>query len=360
VIENKALLIFVKNAIEGKVKTRLAKDIGDAKALEAYQLLSYHTKDVSKKIKAKKYVYYSDNIEDQDLWPNKGFHKMAQFGKDLGERMLSAFQFTLNSHERVVLIGSDCPMIKKVHLKLAYDALAKNEVVLGPAKDGGYYLIGMTKVYAALFEDIDWSTANVLDQTIAKLEKSKISYKLLEVLEDVDTIKEWNHYKGKLEHTYKHLLDRKNSISNKNEKMSSASSGGKTEKASEGFIIYEDKIAKVILAQNSINKGHVIIVPKGKYLDIDEISHKVLQKILFLAKQHVKLLKKKYKAPGYSIMQNGGAFNEAGQFQLHVFPRYNTEDFAWTYNGKTEPNAAEYKDLAVQFKSDYIQLIPKQ
>jgi rSAM/selenodomain-associated transferase 1 len=348
--ENKALLIFVKNAVEGKVKTRLAKNIGNKKALEAYLLLSYYTKDVSKKIKAKKYVYYSDGIEDIDLWPSKGFHKMAQFGKDLGERMLSAFQFSLNSHEKVVLIGSDCPLIKKVHLKLAYEALNKHEVVIGPAKDGGYYLIGMSKMHASLFEDIDWSTDNVLPQTIAKLEKSEVKYKLLEELEDVDTITEWDKYKVKLEHSYLHLLD----TEKKDPVVDKLSDDQMTHNDN---IIFEDKFAQLILSKDPITKGHALIIPREEFLDIDEIPSKVLHKIMILAKKYVTILKTHFDAPGYSIMQNGGAFNDIGKFQLHVFPRYNDKDFSWTYNKDIDAEAADFKKLATLLREDYLDLI---
>ena len=189
--ENDRLIIFVKNPEIGRVKTRLAKIIGDEQALSIYQKLLLYTKEITKGLNADKAVYYSEHIDNNDLWDNMLFSKHLQRGDDLGERMQNAFaEAFAQGKERVIIIGSDCLELETYMIKEAFAVLESNDVVLGPAKDGGYYLIGMTAFLPTLFEDKNWSTDDLLMDTISDLKKMNAKYYLLKTLNDIDTIED--------------------------------------------------------------------------------------------------------------------------------------------------------------------------
>jgi len=122
-------------------------------------------------------------------------------------------------------------------------------------------------------------------------------------------------------------------------------------------IIYEDSDVRVVLAYDPISKGHVVIIPTKKFRDIDELPKAILNKIMKLAQCYVQLLKHKYSPKGYSIMQNGGDFNDTGQFHLHIFPRNSKEEFSWTYCDSVEKGALEYKELKNDLKSDFYNML---
>jgi len=181
-----ALLIFIKNPVLGKVKTRLAASIGNEKALAIYHRLLEHTRKETQTLTADKLLFYSENIPDDD-WSNKTYEKKMQESGDLGYKMKSAFsQAFEQGYEKAVIIGSDCAELKKQHLENAFVALEKHDVVLGPANDGGYYLIGFQRLINEVFDNKTWSTANVLSSTIKDLERLNKTYFLLPTLIDVD------------------------------------------------------------------------------------------------------------------------------------------------------------------------------
>jgi len=187
----KALIIFIKNAVAGKVKTRLAKSIGNHAALKVYKNLLDITRSASSLVNANRYLYYSEKIEAHDNWSIALFEKKLQLGKDLGERMKNAFQESFDlENNKVVIVGSDCPKISAELIEEAFEKLEQHAIVIGPAKDGGYYLLGMNKPFPWLFENKEWSTENLLKQTIKSIENNKLSYCLLEELFDVDTIED--------------------------------------------------------------------------------------------------------------------------------------------------------------------------
>lgn len=103
-------------------------------------------------------------------------------------------------------------------------------------------------------------------------------------------------------------------------------------KKQEAFIVYEDVDVIAFLDNDPINEGHVLLVPKNHYLDIDDIPQDELSHLMITAQLIVKSLKKIYKPSGYSIMQNGGIFNDIGHFHLHIFPRYSNDGFKWIYS----------------------------
>ena len=181
------LIIFTRNPVLGKVKTRLAKTVGDKTALDIYHFLLQKTKEVTKKISCDKKVYYSEKIIKDDLWDQSIYQKKKQYGNDLGEKMKNAFNdgFKKN-YEKIIVIGSDLFDLKPSHINEAYKKLNHNNVVIGPALDGGYYLIGLKKLYPKIFQNKNWGTSSVRKETLKNLEK--VDVHLLPMLNDVDVI----------------------------------------------------------------------------------------------------------------------------------------------------------------------------
>jgi len=182
-----ALIIFVRNPIYGKVKTRLAKDIGDEKALKVYHLLLEHTLNITQPLNCSKFVYYADEVYDQDIWDSPDYTKRLQKGNDLGERMYHSMKDAFDAgFKKVLIVGSDCLQLKTEILDDAIVMLDQNTAVLGPAIDGGYYLLALTNLIPDLFYNKAWSTDQVAKQTIADFIRLGISYDLLEELNDID------------------------------------------------------------------------------------------------------------------------------------------------------------------------------
>lgn len=192
------LIIFVKNAELGKVKTRLAKTVGNQKALEIYQQLLAFTRDVTRKIPVEKQVWYSSYLEQCDPVFSNGYSAKVQAKGDLGDKMKEAFsQAFEGGSERVVIIGSDCAELDGALIKEAFEKLQTNDVVIGPAQDGGYYLLGMNGFYSELFDDIEWSTNSVFTQTRNKVDQMQLACFELKVLSDVDNAEDWERVKHK-------------------------------------------------------------------------------------------------------------------------------------------------------------------
>ena len=183
------LLIFVKNPALGKVKTRLAKTMGDKKALEVYKKLLEKTKTETEQLPVNKIVYYSAWIDNNDLWSTNDFDKQLQEGTSLGDKMSNAIKASFEHYQKVVIIGSDCYDLSKEHMLEAFAKLENPSisVVIGPANDGGYYLLGMNTFIPALFEGKSWSQSSLMTETIETLESLNLNYFLLEELTDIDT-----------------------------------------------------------------------------------------------------------------------------------------------------------------------------
>ncbi|HKK46628.1 MAG TPA: TIGR04282 family arsenosugar biosynthesis glycosyltransferase [Balneolaceae bacterium] len=182
------LLIFVKNPEEGEVKTRLAETIGDRRALNVYQRLLSITREISDQLTCSRQVWYSKFIPAAGFWDTGNYTKHLQKGSNLGERMKNAFSEAFaGGYHKAVIIGSDCADLKQQIIEVAFDLLDDNDVVIGPSKDGGYYLLGMSQLYSGLFENISWSTAAVFEQTSKIADQLGLSRALLPVLNDIDT-----------------------------------------------------------------------------------------------------------------------------------------------------------------------------
>ena len=183
----KLLIVFCKNPLLGQVKTRLAKTLGDEMALAIYLKLINHTQNVVKAVDADVAVYYSDYVDTEDSW-NNAYIKKRQHGKDLGEKMFNAILEGLNmGYASVCLVGTDIYELTPGIIDGAFDKLNKSDVVIGPARDGGYYLIGMTRPDAKVFDISAWSTSSVLEETLLRVQEQGLGYGMLEALGDIDT-----------------------------------------------------------------------------------------------------------------------------------------------------------------------------
>jgi rSAM/selenodomain-associated transferase 1 len=182
----RALLIFTRNPEPGKCKTRLAASIGDLAALNIYRFLVQHTATIARDLQGvDRMVYFSEQPVDVSFWAPAYFNYKVQTGEDLGARMLQAFReaFSLGYSE-AVLIGSDLYDLSSDDLRKAFGQLGRHDVVLGPAGDGGYYLIGMKKAMPLLFQGKKWGTDTVLKETLQNLKEVETC--LLPVRNDVD------------------------------------------------------------------------------------------------------------------------------------------------------------------------------
>jgi rSAM/selenodomain-associated transferase 1 len=189
----RGLIILIRNPEKGKVKTRIAAEAGEDRALGIYLNLLAITRQTALGLDCHRFLYATEHIADE-TWDSKDFIKRVQREGDLGERMFAAFSDVLTDCQKALIIGSDCPWLKADHLLQAFDALDSHDLVLGPASDGGYYLLGMKHPEASLFQGISWSSENVLQETIHAANQSGLKYFLLQTLSDVDHLDDWRAY----------------------------------------------------------------------------------------------------------------------------------------------------------------------
>ena len=185
--DNPVIIIFQKNLVEGKVKTRLAKSIGNVKALQVYQYLLNHTHQQVALLETPTLVFFENTVEG-DFLHQPYFSGAVQIGEDLGERMKNAFQQAFDmGYQQVIIIGTDCLQLDSHILEESLNALDSHEMVIGPAKDGGYYLLGLRQMYATLFEDKKWSSPTVFSDTMKAAKKLGLNPWVLKELSDIDT-----------------------------------------------------------------------------------------------------------------------------------------------------------------------------
>ena len=196
------LLILTRNPELGKCKTRLAAKTGDQAALDIYKFLLAHTVSVTENLKTDKQVHYSVAIRKNDIWNTNIYDKKLQDGDNLGIRMLNAFnQGFKDGYKNIIIVGSDMFDITTEDLNNAFEQLDQHNFVIGPATDGGYYLLGMKKLNSAIFKNKIWGTDTVLQDTLDNLKDENI--KLLEAKNDVDyyeDIKDIEAFKPFLKH----------------------------------------------------------------------------------------------------------------------------------------------------------------
>ena len=183
-----AIIVMAKRPQLGKCKTRLAKGIGEEHAFEAYKILLSNT---------------LKQVEDSHLpvflfLTGKGvldvpgrFEIRDQTQGDLGVRMKDAFQCVFDQgFDQAIMMGTDCYELSTDHIAEAKNKLENDaDIVLGPSEDGGYYLIGMNGMHE-MFEGIDWSTPQVFEQSLKKIEEQQLTLATLEELNDIDTLED--------------------------------------------------------------------------------------------------------------------------------------------------------------------------
>ena len=186
------LLIFTRNPVLGQCKTRLAATVGDKVALDIYRFLLNHTFAITNELPMQKQVYYSNEIWEDDIWDSRSFDKHLQSGSDLGERMANAFRKGFeNGFENIIIIGSDMYDLEMSDLEVAFNALLQNDFVIGPAEDGGYYLLGMNTLNKSVFKNKNWGKAEVFQDTMDDLKNEKVY--LLKSKNDIDLYDDVKH-----------------------------------------------------------------------------------------------------------------------------------------------------------------------
>ena len=202
---NNGLLIFAKKPVPGKVKTRLAVDIGNEAACQIYKQLLFYTFDIAEKTNT--YVFACLTEKDEvtlDTIPYTDFYQ--QVNGNLGEKLNDAFKTVFQKgFKKLIVLGTDCADLTSEIIDEAYNKLENNDVVIGPAEDGGYYLLGMTHYIPSIFENKSWSTEHLLTETIQTLKEENKSYHLLETLSDIDNIKDLKNTKNKLIKWHHHI-----------------------------------------------------------------------------------------------------------------------------------------------------------
>ncbi len=181
------ILIFTRNPELGKVKTRLAKGIGDKNALEIYEILLNHTNQIVKEVSVSRRVLYSEEINRDDIWDNAIYQKKTQFGNDLGARMRNAFAEGFEEdYKKIVIIGTDLYDLEASDIENAFEKLDYHDIVVGPAQDGGYYLLGLKYIPKGIFINKHWGTSSVLSDTLDDIEG--LNFHLLKTKNDIDTV----------------------------------------------------------------------------------------------------------------------------------------------------------------------------
>ncbi|PHJ68375.1 hypothetical protein VF14_01845 [Nostoc linckia z18] len=186
------LIIFTRYPEPGKTKTRLIPVLGSVGAANLQRRMTEHTilqvKQLQKAIDISVEIWFSDgDLQLMQKWLGSDLVYQPQGEGDLGLRMarslLQAFQ---SGAEKAIIIGTDCPGLNAEILATAFDKLRTFDLVLGPALDGGYYLIGLRQLIPELFANIEWGTANVFQKTVEIAQKVNLSYVNLVSLADVD------------------------------------------------------------------------------------------------------------------------------------------------------------------------------
>ena len=197
------IVIFTRFPVQGATKTRLIPLLGSERAANLQRNMTEHIVATAKKAahtrSASLEIQY-DGCKESDIagWLGTDLSYAEQVGADLGTRMHSAFESAFeNGFRKMVLIGSDCPGITNSLLESAFDMLSQCDAVLGPAEDGGYYLVGLRNSCPGLFANISWGTGSVLEQTVAAAQRCGLSVKLTDRLNDIDRPEDLEGLAGK-------------------------------------------------------------------------------------------------------------------------------------------------------------------
>lgn len=190
--DNRCVILFVKLPEQGKVKSRIARYVDGEMVLRLYECMVLDTIDVLKQVLAPFHICFDPpgSLDRAQNWLGQDYSYMPQTGDDLGERMEQAFVRVFSGGvTEALLIGSDIPGLPAAVIEAAFRALATHDAVLGPADDGGYYLIGFKKssFYPRIFHEMLWSTGTVYRKTVERMHKALLSVHVLPQCMDVDT-----------------------------------------------------------------------------------------------------------------------------------------------------------------------------
>jgi len=193
------LIVFTRYPEPGTTKTRLAKVLGGQEDAAVQKKLTELTMLQARKLmqlcRLSISVYFNGgSLEQIKQWLGPDFIYRKQERGDLGKRMAHAFAEAFRQQfKRTVIIGTDCPYLNGSHLQQAFNALHRKDLVIGPATDGGYYLIGLNRNEKSLFENISWGTESVLAETLNIAAEKDLTIALLEILSDVDRPEDLKH-----------------------------------------------------------------------------------------------------------------------------------------------------------------------
>jgi len=186
-------LIFARQPVPGKVKTRLSPPLLPEEAADLYACMLGDVLAMAASLPdVEKYLFYDGGEESLEYFKVRapGMTCIPQRGKDLGERMAEALRDAFSMcNGAAVIIGTDSPDLPSALIEDAFARLkhGENEVVVGPSEDGGYYLVGMTRLHRELFRDISWSSDKVMKETMKRASDAGIAVSLLPMWRDVDT-----------------------------------------------------------------------------------------------------------------------------------------------------------------------------
>ena len=195
------LIIFAKYPEAGQVKTRLAATLGDTEAVRIYRscaemVISAVGCDTADEYAAAIACWPPKKIPAIEKWLGLRLKIFSQQGHDLGSRMHHAFTDGFaEGYKKIIIIGADCPAVTRELIMRAFAGLDSADAVIGPATDGGYYLIGLRQPAAGIFKEIPWSTEQVCAQTLDQCRTSGMTFSLLPELRDIDRPEDLAYYR---------------------------------------------------------------------------------------------------------------------------------------------------------------------
>ncbi len=190
-VNSQALILMTRVPVPGKTKTRLMPHLSAEECAGFHEACLQDIVRVQRELKKPTNIFYSEELTEKfvSMFPKES-RFISQEGDNLGERMSQAFRISLQDYKFTVMVGSDLPHLTVRILQSAFEALEQHDVVLGPALDGGYYLIGLKQFIPDLFTGITWGSSEVFSQTIERVHSLGLSYRLLQTMQDLDTIED--------------------------------------------------------------------------------------------------------------------------------------------------------------------------
>ncbi len=200
---NNQLIIFIKSPVPGQCKTRLIPFLSAENACDFYQQMVLTCINKLKTLSSTDIALYvypdTSHPFIKSISKQNHFSVYPQQGDNLGERMYHAMQTSLKTYQQCVLIGTDCPIMDTIYINKAFNTLKQHDIVIGPAEDGGYVLIGARKISECIFNNIDWGSAAVLQQSLQQMKNTDFSITQLNALWDIDEPADYLRYQTLLD-----------------------------------------------------------------------------------------------------------------------------------------------------------------